>query len=236
MRALPNTRAGQIDIAESVALELEDLGNAWLKVAEITSAEQAGRAQDYSAKLLRAWQDNETARKAEQKPWHDAIKRSQTAWGAVQTKLTVCRGYIEDKLRIWKQADQRRIDAERLAAAAVAAEAVKAAEEARKRAETPKTIGDAVRAEAAMKAADEALAHVAAIPERASVRGTLSGRASSLRTHWLVEIVEIIEVFLRYQDHPDLRACLQKLVEAEVRGMTGDDRRIEGCRITKELR
>lgn len=232
--AIPNTR-GPVDLAIETAEALEKAANAFLKI-EIATDEQAAKAVDHDTQLLRAWQANETARKAEQAPHQQAIADSQKVWNPVQHRLQICRDLIKAKLRTFQAAKQLRIDAERAEAARKAAEARRQAEEAARRAEAPKTVDDIARAQEAAEAAAAAEKAAEAIPERAQVRGALSGRATSLRAHWTATIEDIDEVFVHFRNHPDLRECLTKLANADLRAQDGEERSVPGCKCVKELR
>lgn len=220
-----------IDLHRERIDDLTAAADEWLaKVSEITDEATAGRAVDFDEQLLKAWQAADKERADERKPYADAAAAVQEAFKPILERALICRNLIGARLRVWKAREQRRVDAERVGAERIAADARRRAQEAARLAEQPKTVGDVERAHRLADDAKEATKAAEAMPERASVRGTLSGRTRSLRREWRAEVTDLVEFFLYLQDHE--RAALEEWFGTMAqRAVRGGAREIPGVKI-----
>jgi hypothetical protein len=178
-----------IDLAIERVEELVAAADEWMaKVPQITSAELAGRAVDFDEQLLATHQKLDGERAAERKPHADAAAAVQAAWKPLLDRLLLCRKMIGDKLRPWQAAEQLQLDAKRdwLTLMARAAD-----DRARKAGtEEPNIIAAIAKAQEASREAADAWIAANRLPDRAQVRGALSGRARSLRREWRATVTE----------------------------------------------
>ncbi len=122
--------------------------------------------------------------------------------------------------RQWLLKEQARLDIER---AAAEAEAKRKADEAAKAKVAAEALTAPLQAvlesELTAQAAQEAAEKAAAIPERATIKGALSSKATGLRTVWLARITNRAEAFRHYKADPVLLAAID---EAMLRLATKD--------------
>ena len=221
-----------VDLATQRVDALVAAADEWLAtVPTIADADTAGRAADFDEQLRAAWKDADDQRAAERGPHIDAAAEVQRLWKPVLERVKVCRDLLGDKLRSWRNREQRRLNAERAEALKLAAEAAVKAENARRQAEQPKTVADVTRAQRLTEEAERAQQAAQAIPERAQVRGTLSGRATSNRREWKVTAITDLDdlyIWLREHERPALEEFCTIMANRAVRSGA---REIRGTKI-----
>lgn len=211
--------------------------NAWIKVKEIATEEEAAKLEDAFNQVRKYASDTgvlETERKAMNKPLRDEIADNDALFRPLVTSVKAAMAALAELRDQWLRKVQARQDAERIAAARALAEAQEAA---RKAAEKPvETIEDIIIVEEAQEAVKAAVA-VANVAQaaRPQIKGEFSARAGSLRTFYSAEIVDLNMAIDYFRSDEELRACVQKLADAEARAKK-NDLAIPGVKLKTEER
>ena len=164
-----------IDLSIETVDALVNAADAWRAIPALADAEQASRAQDFATQILNAIKRVDKEREEARQPHLQAAAAVQDAYRPLLERLKVCQAFVGGLLRDYKIAQERVLDAVRAEKERAAAEAARKAAEAAKRAEAPKSVADVTRAQRLADEADAARKAAAAVPERAQVRGELSG-------------------------------------------------------------
>ena len=201
--------------------ELVNNANRWSDLHKtIETEEVAAAAADWIDQLNKLHDAYKVTFDKEKEPHNEALKEIRDKWHPRLERLKVCLQAINPAFLSYKRKKAARLSAERAAAEREAAEKQRQAEQLAEQAKAgrPQTMIDA--AEAAREA-ERARKAVAAVPQRAQVRGNLGGRTHSLRSVWHAEIVVQDLVYQKFKDHPDVRALLHRLANAAVRAQGG---------------
>jgi polyhydroxyalkanoate synthesis regulator phasin len=103
---------------------------------------------------------------------------------------------------------QKQLDDAAAAQRKAAEDAERLAERAKDRASTSGTIDDAIEAERAIEAAEEARGDAGRRPVRARVKGDLAGKATALHAYWSAKIIDWPKARKHYRTKPAVvKAC-----------------------------
>ena len=193
----------------------------------------AAACTDYLNQLDEHWTAFDERRKAEREPHNKALKAIQDKWLPRLERIDICRRALRPLKQAYLKLKDARLKAEREAAARQAAEAQHRADQLAEQAKAggPNAIGQTIVALEATQEAERARQAVAALPQRAQVRGTLGGRTHSLRTVWTADIVEIDKTFAHYKGRAEVKDLLRRLANADARAGI---RHIPGCHVYRE--
>lgn len=168
------------------------------------------------------------ARRAAKIPHEEAAKAVDSQWNPLLLELDAAATALKPLLETWLRSERDRLQAERDAADAAARKLKAEADEKARLAQQTGRASDIVAATIAADQAITAQESVAAVPERAAVKGALASRATSLRTTWQVEVVDPDAALQHYRNSPAVIEAVAKSAAGDVRaGM----RTIPGCRV-----
>lgn len=197
--------------------------NRWLtERPEITDDEMADKAGGFKTQCAATWKKMDDERKSEKRDYE--LKLAQKYEDPLGL-LARARDAIDGKIRAWLKVKGDRLEAakreQEAEAERIRQEATKAVAAAE--AEAKKKGGNVLQAqaaaEAATKRAEDAAALAAKPVENATVKGTFTTRAITLRTYWHAKIVDEQAALKAFAKHPDIRAAalaaIQKIVEAQ---------------------
>ncbi len=188
----------------------------------VETDELAAVIADVINQLDAQWEAFDGKRKAEREPHNQALKAIQEKWLPRLERIDICRRAIKPLHRAWLKLKDARLKAERDAKAHEAAEAQRTADQLAEQAAGggPSAVPNMIGAAEAAAEAAKARQAVAAVPQRAQVRGNLGGRTHSLRTVYHASIVEQDLCYGHFRYHADVKALLQRLANAAARGGT----------------
>jgi hypothetical protein len=180
-------------------------------------------ANDFLTQLDAFYNEYEAARIKEKRPHDLAAAAVQAKFKPWLDRIDICRRAIAPLLRGWiKLKGQREAEAKQ--------KKLREAQEEQRRADQlaeqakaggPGTVTNTIAAREAAAAAEHKRKEAAAIPERPQSRGTLSGRARSLRTVWLVELKDQDLAYQRFRGNPKIKEILYDLGSSAVRAQGG---------------
>lgn len=210
-----------------------DAGKAWLDLKEIASEGQSEKLTDFVSGARKLWKEVDTARSDAKRPHDDAGAAVQNAYKPLLDLLTRLADKVKPLQTAWL-AKLAREEEERKAALRREEEAKrKAAEEAAAVAAATNDTAAEVEAERLAKEAADAAKAAAKTTTVKAGSATGAGRSMSLRTIREVEIVEPLQVFMRFRAHPEMLELLKRLAEREVRAADWPaDGTITGAKIT----
>lgn len=221
--ALPLTMETAYDAAIHATLNLTvldfcDACGAWKDVGPITSQEQAARLTDFITQVRDLEKRVEDARINAKKPWDFKADQVQTAFKPLKEKLALVKTSMGDQMADFLKREKARVEAEQAEAERVARIAADEARRAAEAAAARNDVSGAVDAQAAIEQAEKAV-KAAEKPVSAKI-GSASGggRAISLRTQAYADIENLNLVYMAFRDHDDVKAVLQKLADAAIRG------------------
>ena len=200
----------------------------WMKET-IEDDDQAGLLADQISGLRGQFKKVDEARKAAKKPHDEAGAKVQAAFTPILTKLTraaealkpLLAKYVERKAQI--EAEEKR------QAEAKARREREIAEQKLREAEAEGNIDAAVDAEAELTKAQKQ-EKAAAKPVSTQVKSSSGGgRTMAARSTWKAKITNIRQLFLHYQEHPDVIEVLQRLADADMRAAKGENPDIPGA-------
>lgn len=191
--------------------------NAWMKLPEITTEEQAAKLEDAYNQVRKYASDTgtlKTERKAMNKPLRDEIADNDALFKPLMTALKASQTVLGKLRDGWMRKVQAKQDAERIEAARVLAAAQEAS---RKAAEKPvETVEDIILVEDAQEAVKVATAAAStAMAAKPQIKGEFSARAGSLRTFYSAEITDLAAAVKHYT--PQLREAVQVLADRDAR-------------------
>lgn len=180
-----------------------DTANKWLNDRkEITDAEMADKAAFFISQVAASHKALDDQRLEEGRLFK---KTQEEKYSTPLSILTLALEKLKAMRRVWLQKEDARLEAERMAAQKVVDDARRAAEEAQARADKEAAKakgGDVLRSEIAVQAAqakiEKAEEAVAAVPERAQIKGTYTTKAVGLREYWSAEITDFSAAFKHY--------------------------------------
>lgn len=215
-----------VDLARERVDALIANANAWAeRFSKIEDEETAKSATDFLDQLDKQYQQYDAARQEEKRPHDAAAFAVQAKWTPLLARLDACKKVIGLLHRSWLRLKQQHLDEQlRKAQEEAAAMQLRAAQLATQAQAAPSGPGALNRTIAAQEAAQEAARArqaVAAIPERAQVRGNLGGRARSLRYTWRASIQDYDAAYAHYREHIDVRELLDSLTNQAVRAKDG---------------
>lgn len=200
------------------ARKLADTAERWIKdVPEITNDDAASRCRDFLDQVKKEIKAIDDRRRAEKAPIIAAGKAIDEKYNAPKMILEQVKVMIEPKLRLWliKLEERRRSEAEEKAAAAREAERI--AGEKRAALEQTPTIAASVDAVRADQDAARAEQEARSAHEPARVRGSVTGRASSLRSRKVAVLEDVNKALRHFKKHPDVIETITRLANAELR-------------------
>lgn len=201
--------------------------NRLMKAGAATTQAAADEASDVADKLGKLFTKADNARKVEGQPHLDAVRDVNDKWRPLTEAASIYKRLKDAVTEPWLKAQSAlKAKAEREAreaAAKAAREAEEkqlaaklAAQEAARKGDTKAAEEAQALAEQAQKVAAQAEAKadaVAATPIKAGTRG----RATSLRTSKVAEIVDFEKLLLALKDHADVRAVVEKIANSSAR-------------------
>lgn len=191
------------------------VGNAWAKVPEIETPDQAAKCEDAFVRVRKEIAKLDEERKEINKPLRKEIDANNETFDGLSRPLRACLDFLSKLRTGWLRKEQARQDRERLEAAARAEEAARVAREATEAAAKASTVEDIVIAEEAQeKAVDAAAAADAAMRAKPQIRGEFTSRAGSFRTFWSAELTDLDAALAFYMKNPATRAIIQETVQA----------------------
>lgn len=209
----------RLDDAKARVGRAQEAAAQWRPV-EVEDQQTAEKLNDFLAGVRKLEKAVDAEREAQKRPHDEAAKAVQGAFKPLLEVLDKIAKEAKAKLTAFAVAEQKRA-AEVAAAQRKAAEeaARAAAQEAAKAAARGDLLGQA-EAEEAAKAAEKVATTAVAAPARIG-SATGAGRTAALRTTRYGEVTSWPQVYSRYRDHPDVKAVLQRLVDAEIRAAKG---------------
>lgn len=208
------------DIARDRVEALVANANRWLtERPQIVGEEMAAKCVDFLQQLAAEAKSIEAQRKREKQPHLEAAAEVDRRWRPLAEMLDACIRLLKPRHSDWLLREQQRLETERRYKAEAAEKARREAEEAARKATAPQSVRDIINASQAERAAQEAAAAVAAVPERAQTRGSISGRARSLRTTWHARVDDLVDALSHYIDRPEIRETVERLANADARSM-----------------
>lgn len=226
----------QLAACEQTARDFADAAGQWRELGKIEGEEIAQRATDFVNGARKAYKTTQEAQKAAKKPWADkadmAFNAFKPALAMIEASVKIVLAMQEDWL---KRESARKAEEQRKAqeAARLAREAAqKAAAEAAARNDIAAGVEAATRIEEAEKA--ERAADRPAQARAGSYTG--GGRTVALREVRSARITNIRQLFLHFQDHPDVVATLQRIADAAYRAKGGEKLSIPGTELHIETK
>lgn len=211
-----------------------DAAGAWLDLKEIDSEERAARATDFVRGAREVHDEIDMERKRQKRPHDEAGAAVQKMFTPLMERVKTAQERVARMQAGWLAAERdRKLEQQRRAQAEARAKAEEAARLAAQ-AEARNDIAGIVDAEAAKAAAEKAEREAARVQTAKAGSATGGGRAMALRTTWFAEVANISVAFLRYRDHPEVKATLERLATAEVRSQTGEKTALPGFTLRKE--
>lgn len=215
--------------------DIVEAANTWLRsIKEITDEATAKACDDFLGQIKDEIAAIDTDRKAINKPHDDAVSANNNAFRPIVALLTKSKELLSPLKTRWLQREKDRLAAERAAKEAAALQAMREAEDAKRKATA--SVEAAVRADEAQAAADAAMAASAAADKaKAHVKGDYVARASGLRTYWSAKITGFRQAMLHYETHPKMIALVQELANADARDQKAA-LMVPGCEAVPEER
>jgi hypothetical protein len=228
MNDLPLPGIGHNQPPESIDLAKEDaevaalikVANAWAEKYPVIETESVAiELVNYLDQLDAYWNKFDSARKAEKKKHDDAIKEIQSKWCPRQEYIDICRRVLRPIRDAWIKLTRARDKADREAKEHEAAAAQRRADQLAEQAAAggAGAVTNLIAAREASIEAENARLAAAAIPKRAQIRGSLTGRAHSLRTVWFAHVVKQDLCYQHFRDHADVKDVLLRLANAAAR-------------------
>lgn len=212
--------------------KLVEAADIWLKALEqpvgdgkpplrkITTEDQAAKAQDFIEQIRKEWKACDDARKAENKPHDDAIKANNEAFRPLLSALEVIANLLKPLQSAWLQEVERRQNEERIRLAREAEQKRKDAEAAAVKAAQATSVQDVIKADRAQREAEQAAA-AARVAQKAKpqVHGDYSTRAASLKTYWSAKITDYDKALQHYGKTDKVRDLIQSLADTDARSL-----------------
>lgn len=191
--------------------------NVWLgSVKEITDADTAKACDDFLGQLKSELKAVDEDRQAKVRPHLDAQKAINAAFETPKALLDTAIRLLNPLKTAWLKREQDRIAAEKKAAEDEALRQLQAAEDLKRQSGT--SVEATVAADQAQKQADAAVVQAHNLSkQKATVKGDYATRASSLRSYWSADIVDYPKALQHYANHPEVRAVIEKLANADAR-------------------
>jgi hypothetical protein len=194
---------------------LTDTANLWIEERpEIANEEEAEKAATFLAQLRAQFKKIEDERSRVKAPFLAAAKAVDDRYNPLKRPVEIAANLIKDKLGVWLKRKAAIAARERLEAEAKARREREAADAAARAAEQEgqDKIRAQVAAEEAAKRAEEAEAAAAKAQAPVKVGNLYGGRSTSLRTHTVIEIVDVAKIPARTLkllcDEPYVREAL----------------------------
>lgn len=196
--------------------------NRLMQAGAATTQARADEASDVADKLGKLWTKAENARKVEGQPHLDAVRDVNDKWRPLTEAASIYKRLKDAVTGPWLTAQKILKDRAEREAREAAAKAQREADEAARQ-------GNAKAAEEALAKVQQAEAKVEAVAATPIKAGT-RGRATSLRTNKVAEIVDFEKLLLALKDHADVRAVVEKIANASARAGVA----LDGMKIKSE--
>lgn len=222
------------EVLESLAQQARDFADAagaWKEAGPIETSEQAEKANDFLAQGRKLFKSVEDTRKAEKEPHLSAGRQIDKDFKTVTSIVETAAGMVKPLVEAFLKEQQRIADERRREEQRRAAEEAARAEEARKAAEARNDAVGMAEADAAADAAQETAKEAEKASSAKVGSATGAGRTAALRTKKVVTIVNDLAMLRHYRNHPEMKALLMKLAQAEARAGAAE---IPGCEIKEE--
>jgi hypothetical protein len=180
----------------------------------------AAQLADKLDQLRKLWQKTDAERVAEKTPHDEKAAAVQAKWKPLLEKLRICADSLKPLEAAWLKLKGQRLDTERQVLEKAAREAQQRADQLAEQAQAghPQTM---IAAKEADEETERARQAVAEVPQRAQVRGTLGGRARSLRRSWHAVAIDVDRCYQHFRDHPEVKAVLTQLGDQAARAQAG---------------
>lgn len=218
----------RIEKFNAAAAEFLDLG-------ELEDSSQAERLNDFLSGARGLEKAVEDSRKKAKSPWDEKAGAVQTAYQRLKRRIEAIKDKPKAMQAAWLRKERERAQkAKEAELERVRKEREKVAQMAQQ-AQARNDVSGQADAEAELERIEKAEKKLEKTKATASV-GSASGGAKrqSLRTIRKGRITHLTRVMMHYKDHPDLRALLERLVNADVRSKDVDDSQIPGIEIYEE--
>ena len=216
-----NMLADQQDVRypEMLLAEAEELSrivDTWrAEVSEIEDEQRAAECSDLLDKLRDAMKTATAEHRKEKRPLLDACAACDDRYRPITSLLEAATKPVQDLLSIWIQ-KLRIIKTKKAADLEAEAERYRRAAEAAK---NVSSIMGSLAAQVAFDRAERSTAEAAkAANSKAQAKGTLGGRAKTLRTTWHAAVTNYPLACRHYTNHPDVISTLERIASAEARG------------------
>jgi uncharacterized protein with von Willebrand factor type A (vWA) domain len=227
------------DVLEALKAEVNQAAltaGAWLDARVIESDEDAQRANDYVRALGALHDKADAARKAAKKPHDEAAKVIQAAFGKILDPLTLAQGAVKSMLSKFAQAKAAHLEQERQAAIAAAEAEVERGRAALAAAEGRNDVIGMATEASGLEAAEKALAKLTgkAAPKVKIASATGGGRTMGTKTVRRASLENVNLAFMHYRDHPEVKECLERIANADLRAAKGQPVNLPGFTVTEE--
>jgi hypothetical protein len=211
-----------------------DAAGAWADLKQINSAAQSERLTDFVTGFRGLAKIVGDTRVVEKKPHADQAATVDLVYNKMLDKLDRISKSMKLMQGDWLVREKVRLDAEKVVAAAAAAEKLAAAQKAAVEAAARNDISGAVEAEALEKEAAKEVKAAARTTTAKSGSATGAGKAMSMRDVVEVSVSSIGKAIMHYREHPELRAVIETLAarEARAKGFDPKINTIPGIDIT----
>ncbi len=205
----------------------------WLAEYPVIEDEDVGKAAaDHVDQLKKGLKASEEEFKAEKAPHEAKLAEIREKFHPRIDRFKICLRAVEPRFRAWIKLNEDRRKAAEAAEKRKAEEAQRRADQLAEQAKAGgrNAVSQAVLAHEAAQEAEAARKAVAAMPQRAQVRGNLGGRTHSLRTVWRAEIMEQDVIYHHFRNCAEVKDLLQSLANAAARGGIRNPN-LPGCEI-----
>jgi hypothetical protein len=216
------------------ARNMADVAGSWKDAGEITTREQAQQANDFLSGARKLFKDIEERRKLEKKPFYEAGRAIDAAFGEVRETVERAAGLVKPLVEAFLRAEEAKERARRAEEKRQAQAEAEQAEQARKQAEVRNDILGQQEAEKRAVAAREAEAEAQKAQSTKLDSATGGGKRTALRTRRYAEITNVNQAMLHYRAHPEMTDLLLRLANAELRAAKGKAITIPGFDIQEE--
>lgn len=207
----------------------------YLDLGELQDSGQAERLNDFLAGARKLEKDVDDSRKSAKGPWDEKAREVQTAYQKLQRRIEAIKDKPKGMLAAWMRKERERAEKAK-------AEELERVRKERQRiadmaaqAQARNDVSGQADAEAELERVQKAEAKLEKTKATARV-GSASGgtKAQGLRTIKKGRIIQLTRVMMHYKDHPDLKALLERLVNADIRSRDVDHTQIPGIEIYEE--
>ena len=207
--------------------------NKWIAQYPIIEDDDIGKAAaDHINQLEKDLKACEEKFKAEKAPHEEKLAEIRARFRPRLDSFEICLKVVRPRFRAWIKLKEDRRKAAQADEERKAAEAQRRADQLAEQAKAggPNAVSQTILAHEATQELERARQALAAIPQRAQVRGNLGGRTHSLRTVWHARIIEDDLLYMHLRNDRDVKDLLQRKADAAARGGVRNPN-LPGCEI-----